>query len=187
MRAAGAAAGLAFLVGCGNAASGGTGVGPSTAVTTGHTRTVAPRTTPPIRHASTPVPTPVPTPVEGDCPYLGVEDVAGTVGQHIARSTVTPTRPYPGCDFYRPNGERAVDIDVAVLRTSTQAQARAIAIGGRAANPVNGIADGGVVTVTNDGAVLAVSKGRTLVVVRINQRSSLEAKEIARAVIGGLP
>ena len=60
------------------------------------------------------------------------------------------------------------------------------AIGGRAANPVNGLADGGVVAVTADGAVLAVSKGRTLVVVRINQRSSLEAKELARYVLAGL-
>jgi hypothetical protein len=99
---------------------------------------------------------------------------------------VTPTRPYPGCTFYRPNGEAAADIAVSVLASPTAAQAKAIAVGGKAANPVNGLGDGGVVAITDDGAVLAVSTGRTLVVVRINQRISLEAKEIARAVLAGL-
>jgi hypothetical protein len=112
--------------------------------------------------------------------------VAGIVGQHIARTTVTPTRPYPGCSFYRPNGEPAAEVAVSVLAGPIQAQARAIAIGGQAANPVSGIGDGGVVRVTGDGAVLAISQSKTLIVVRINQRSSLEAKEIARYVLAGL-
>jgi len=109
-----------------------------------------------------------------------------TVGQRIARTTVTATRPYPGCSFYRANGERAADIAVTRLATPTAAQRRAVAVGGRGANPVNGVGDGGVVRVTADGAVLAVSKGRALVVVRINQRISLEAKEIAGYVVAGL-
>jgi hypothetical protein len=129
---------------------------------------------------------PAPTPVEGRCPYVDADSVAGTVGQHISRTTVTPTQPHPGCSFYRPNGERAVDIAVSTLSGRIQAQNEAISVGGRAANPVDGLGDGGVVAVTADGAVLAVSKGRTLVVVRINQRSSLEAKEIARYVVGRL-
>jgi len=124
--------------------------------------------------------------VQGRCPYLDADTVAGTVGQHIARTTVTPTRPYPGCSFYRPNGEPAADVTVSVLPGPIQAQTKAIAIGGQAANPVTGIGDGGTVRVTAEGAVLAVSKSRTLVVVRINQRSSLEAKEIARYVLAGL-
>jgi hypothetical protein len=114
---------------------------------------------------------------------MDTDSVAGIVGQHISRTTVTPTRPHPGCSFHRANGERAVGVVVSVLPGPIQAQNKAISIGGPAANPVDGLGDGGVVAVTADGAVLAVSKGRMLVVVRINQRSSLEAKEIAGHVI----
>jgi UPF0176 protein len=135
-------------------------------------------------HSTTP--TPPPKPVAGRCPYVDTQTVADTVGQHIANSTVTPTRPYPGCSFYRPNGERAADIQVAVLSTASAAQARAIALGGPSANPVSGIGDGGVVVIDDAGTMLAVSKGRALVVVRINQRISLEAREIARYVVARL-
>jgi hypothetical protein len=45
------------------------------------------------------------------------------------------------------------------------------------------VADGGTVAITAAGAVLAVSKGAALVVVRINQRISLEAIEIAKLVV----
>jgi hypothetical protein len=72
---------------------------------------------------------------------------------------------------------------VSVLASVTAAESRVIAIGGRAANPVDGIGDGGVVSVNAGGSVLAVSAGRTLVVVRINLQSSLGAKDIARAVV----
>src|SRR5262249_62192169 len=39
---------------------------------------------------------------EGPCPYFGLEFAQQTIGQHLARSTVTTTRPYPGCTLYRP-------------------------------------------------------------------------------------
>jgi hypothetical protein len=130
--------------------------------------------------------TTTPAAVDGACPYASAEQVAETVGQHIDRTTVTPTRPYPGCSFYRPNGEQAADVQVTVLATATAAQARAIAVGGRGANPVGRLGDGGVVALTPTGAVLAVSKGRALVVVRINQRISLEAREIAGYVVARL-
>jgi hypothetical protein len=183
--AAGLVAG-ACLVGCESGSepgSGGTAAqtpGP-VSPTAEPTSSPPPRTTPPARATTS---TPAPNPVEGRCPYLDADTVAGIVGQHISRTTVTPTRPYPGCSFYRPNGELAVDVAISELATPTQAQAKAIAIGGRAANPVNGVADGGVVAVTADGAVLAISKSRLLIVIRINQRSSLEAKELARSVSG---
>lgn len=130
--------------------------------------------------------TPAPRPVEGHCPYAGSQQIADAVGQHIDRTTVTPTRPYPGCSFYRPNGEQAADIQVTRYGTAAAAQARAIALGGSGANPVAGVGDGGTVRVTATGAVLAVSKGPALVVVRINQRISLEAREIAGFVVARL-
>ena len=45
---------------------------------------------------------------------------------------------------------------------------------------------GGAVAITADGAVLAVSSGTALVVVRINQRISLEATELAKLVVATL-
>jgi acyl CoA:acetate/3-ketoacid CoA transferase beta subunit len=91
-----------------------------------------------------------------------------------------------GCGYYRGDGERAVDIAVSALPDARAAQAKAIALGGKTANPVDGVGDGGVARVTDDGAVLAVSRGRALVVVRINQRVSLEAVEIAKLVVAKL-
>ncbi len=180
----GLAVGIACLAACGGGSAPAGTAAPTPGPGSGSGTTAAPsRTSPPAPATAS---TPAPTPVEGRCPYLDADTVAGTVGQHITRTMVTPTRPHPGCSFYRPSGEPAVDIAVSVLADPTQAQGRAIAIGGGAANPVTGLADGGVVAVTTDGAVLAVSKGRALVVVRINQRSSLEAKELARYVLDGL-
>jgi hypothetical protein len=48
------------------------------------------------------------------------------------------------------------------------------------------VADGGTVAITGDGALLAVSKARALVVVRINQPVSLEAIELAKLVVARL-
>jgi UPF0176 protein len=129
--------------------------------------------------------TPPPSPVEGTCPYVPSDTVQDIVGQHIQRTTVTATRPHPGCAFYRPNDEVAADIQVSQLATPVAAQTRAIQLGGKGANGLTGrdLGDGGVVTITDTGALLAVSKGRTLIVVRINQRISLEARELATYVV----
>jgi len=156
--------------------------------------TAAPRaTTTPVPAGTTPNATPskpgppaAPATIEAPCPYADAETIAETVGQHIARSTVTKTRPHVGCAFYRPNGEQAADIAVSVLADPVAAQTRALAVAGRTANPVDGVGDGGAVRITATGAVLGVSKGRALVVVRINQRISLEAVEIAKLVVATL-
>jgi Domain of unknown function (DUF2020) len=142
------------------------------------TATVTP-THPPTR-------TPPPVTVDAPCPYADAATVMDIVGQHIARTTVTRTTPRPGCAFYRPNGEKAADVAVSVLASPTAAQTEAIRLTGPDANPVNSVGDGGTVAITADGAVLAVSKGRALVVVRINQRISLEAVELAKLVVATL-
>jgi len=133
-----------------------------------------------------PTRTPAPVTVDAPCPYADVGTIAGTVGQRIARSTVTRTSPHVGCAFYRPNGEKAVDIAVSVLDSAVAAQTEAVRLPGGAANPVDSVADGGAVAITDSGALLAVSRGAALVVVRINQHSSLEAVEIARLVVAKL-
>ena len=158
--------------------TGGTG---AAAGTTGAGPTAQSRTT-----AARPARTTTPATVEAACPYVDRDTMAGTVGQHLDRTTVTKTVPHPGCAYYRPNGEKAVDIAVSVQPTAIAAQAKAIALGGSAAEPVNDVADGGVVAITGTGAILAISDGKTLIVIRINQRSSLEATEIARLVAAKL-
>jgi hypothetical protein len=146
------------------------------------TSTAPPSTTAPVTPASTRPPVTVAAP----CPYAGAATVMDIVGQHITRTTVTSTTPHPGCAFYRPNGEKAADVAVSVLASATAAQAEAIRLTGPDANPVDSVADGGTVAITGDGAVLAVSKGQALVVVRINQRVSLEAIELAKLVVARL-
>jgi hypothetical protein len=141
--------------------------------------------------AGTPAPsaTPARTPpvtVDAPCPYADAAAVMDIVGQHVARTTVTKTTPHPGCSFYRPNAEKAAEISVSVLPSAKAAQTEAIRLTGPTANPVDSVGDGGTVAVTADGALLAVSKGPALVVVRINQRISLEAIELAKLVVAKL-
>jgi len=77
-------------------------------------------------------------------------------------------------------------VAVTVLASATAARTEAIRLTGPGANPVDSVADGGTVAITGAGAVLAVSKGPALVVVRINQRISLEAIELAKLVVARL-
>lgn len=106
------------------------------------------------------------------------------MGQHIERTTYTTTshETLPGCTFYRPDGEPAADIAVTAYDTPVEAQTVAVELGTAAANPVDDLADGGVVLVSADRTVLAVSSANTLLVVTINQASSLEARVIAEQV-----
>lgn len=106
------------------------------------------------------------------------------MGQRIARTTYTTTSHelLPGCTFYRPDGDPAVDVEVTHFPTAVEAQTAAIELGTPAANPVDDIGDGGVVLVTEDDALLAVTVQRTLLVVRINQASSLQARALAAVV-----
>ena len=146
------------------------------------TTTAAAPTKAPVTTTPKPAPTRPAVTVDGPCPYADRATVMDIIGQHLDRTTVTSTTPHPGCAFYRPNAEKAAEIAVSVLPTAAAAQARALALPGKGANPVGTVADGGTVAITAGGAVLAVSKGAALVVVRINQRISLEAVEIAKLV-----
>ena len=175
---------LLLLAGCG----GGTPTAPLTAPPTvsGGAATVTsagPTTGAPTSPAAT---TTAPEPVVADepCPYLDTGFVQDTVGQHIARTTVTSTshETLPGCSFFRPDGEPAAAVEVTELGTAAAAQTAAIELGTPKADPVDGIGDGGVVLVSTDGTVLAVSSGSVLLVVRINQASSLEARALAARV-----
>jgi hypothetical protein len=169
-------AGLSVAVaGCSGSSDGGAAATPTVAASSPAAR---PTATPTSARRS-----PRPATVDAVCPYADATTIAETVGQRIARTTVTQTRPHVGCAYYRANGEQAVEIAVSTAVDPVTAQTRALAIAGPSANPVDDVGDGGAVTVTDAGSVLAVSAGTTIVVVRINQRVSLEAVEIARMVV----
>lgn len=173
---------LGVLAGCGSGGTDNAAAGDSGAAS------AEPTGAQPTLPGGAPTTTAAPTPstVDAPCPYLDTETVKDTVGQHLTRTTVTATTPHPSCAFYRPDGHRAAAITVSAEANPIAAQNAALAKVGKNANPVNGIGDYGVVAIVPDGAVLAVTKGPALVLVTINQQSSLEAKEIARAVVAKL-
>ena len=119
---------------------------------------------------------------DGACPYLDTQFVMDTVGQHLERTTVTTTRPET-CAFYRPDAVLAAKVAGSQLSSAGAAADKIKEITGSGANPVTGIGDGGAVAITNAGAVLAVSSGTTLLVITINQQSSLEATELAKQAL----
>jgi len=118
---------------------------------------------------------------DGACPYFTQAFAQQTVGQHLSRSTVTTTAPYPGCTLYRPDGDKAIDVRVTAYPTALAAQRKAVTVLGAGANPTD-VGDHGTVAIVAAGARLAASKGRYLIVVFINQQSSLQAHDLASAV-----
>ncbi|WP_228389456.1 DUF2020 domain-containing protein [Cumulibacter manganitolerans] len=126
---------------------------------------------------------------DGSCPYLGEDFVEATVGQRIASVVVTttepPSGPRPQCEFVRADGDVAVSVRTrAVAPGAGLAAALAEVPGG---NPANA-GEGGSVRVDSaqSRTDLAAWAGTALVVVTLNQASSLEAVEIAKAVLEGL-
>lgn len=141
--------------------------------------------------SATPTVTLAPTPetVEQDCPYLDTATVQDTVGQQTPTVTTTgvPGGPPPTCTFLKPNDEAAATVEVSqatdAIAAQTAAVQRVAGIGGTA---VDDIADGGGIASTDGGTVLAVADGTLVVVVTINQASSLQARELAQAVVAVL-
>jgi hypothetical protein len=119
-----------------------------------------------------------PVTTDAACPFLGTAFVQDTVGQHIGRVTTTSTRP-SSCAYYRSDGGVIATVDRSTYAGAEQAAAAGRARTGARANPVGDIGDGGTVAITGSGAVLAVTQGAVLIVVQINQQSSLECRELA--------
>lgn len=139
----------------------------------------------PTTESAGPTPAPEPVTTEQDCPYLDTATVQDTVGQQTPTVTTTgvPGGAPPTCTFLKPDDEPAAVVEV--LQTADPVAARTAAvqrvadIGGTA---VDDVADGGGIASTDDGTVIAVADGTLVVVVTINQQSSLQARELAQAV-----
>lgn len=130
-----------------------------------------------------------PVTTEQDCPYLATAQVEDVVGQRTPTVTTTgvPGGPPPSCTFAKPNGEPALTVEISqaadAIAARTAAVERVAGIGGTA---VDDVADGGGIAVATDQTVLAVADGTLVVVVTVNQESSLQAREIAQAVVGAV-
>ncbi len=122
----------------------------------------------------------------GPCPYLEESYVADTNGQHVAKVKVSADQP-PACFFYRPDG--SVQLTVRVY-TGDAAVAKALVDAAApvdTANPakLSGGWDGGA-QATDSGAVYAVAKDGSAVIVTTNQEQTIKAKQIAEQSISAL-
>lgn len=127
--------------------------------------------------------------VDGPCPYLEQDFIELTIGQRIAKVSVTTTMPaygpLPRCDFQRGSGEPAAVVDTITIEAGQGMEQALEAVPG--GNPVD-VGEGGSVRVYNgqDRTELAAYEGTTLVTVTLNQESSLEAVEIAGQVLSAI-
>lgn len=129
-----------------------------------------------------------PKPVaDGPCPYLDEGFVAGANGQHVGSVKTSKTKPHPACFFYRPDGGLQLTVQVYVGKP-----AKAKALVDKAApvatsNPADSPAGwkGGAES-NDDGAVYAVAKGGTAVVVTTNQGQTIKARRITEETITSL-
>lgn len=180
----GGLAGLAIaaltLAGCDIPAPGGDG-GESTAA--GQQNRTVTRTKP----APQLPPEPKPAGVVDACPYLPTADAESANGQGVSEVRTSTEKPHPTCFFYRADGE--VQLTTQVF---TGAPDVATGIVNRAApidtsNPTRQPQGwrGGYVSDDN-GAVYAVSKQGTAVVVTTNQAQSVKARTVATDVIASL-
>jgi hypothetical protein len=169
---------IAAVVGCSH---------PTTATNTlAPSRTMNPTVAPPA--AERPLVPPAPQPVaEGPCRYLSAESVQTANGERVATVRISRTgtdQPYPACFFLTANG--AVQLRTWIV-VATPKTARATV---DSAAPVNtsdlaelpGGWSGGSQP-TAEGAVFAVARQGTAVVITINQRQTISARQIAQQVI----
>ena len=134
---------------------------------------------------------PVPQPVaDGPCRYLSAASVQVANGQRVTGVRVSetgPDRPYPACFFLTYH-------DAVQLRTwivvSTPSTARAIvdAVAPVATSDLAELPGGwsGGSQPTDRGAVFAVARQGTAVVITTNQRQTIGARRIAEQVIAAL-
>jgi len=130
-------------------------------------------------------PAPQPT-ADGPCPYLEESYVEETNGQRVSKVQTSADQP-PTCFFYRPDG--SVQLTVRVY-TGDAAVAKALvdeAAPVASSNPaeLTGGWKGGAQS-TADGAVYAVAKEQSALVVTTNQEQTIKAKQIAQESISAL-
>lgn len=131
---------------------------------------------------------PAPRPVaEGPCRYLSTESVQAANGERVASVRVSRTgtdQPYPACFFLTANGtvQLRTWIVVSTPKTAGAVVDSAAPPGTSDLTALPGGWSGGSQP-TAEGAVFAVARQGTAVVITTNQRQTISARQIAQQVI----
>jgi UPF0176 protein len=156
--------------------------------TAGSASPTGPLTQPPAPTTAAPPP-PEPTPAgQAPCPYLDDDFVEETNGQRVGRIAVSTDKPHPACFFYRSDGSEQLRVQVLVAADPATARAlvdRAAPVDTSDPATLPGGWDGGKQP-TGSGAVFAVYKGGTAVVITGNQQQTIKVSRIAEQVITAL-
>ena len=139
-------------------------------------------------YAGPPVAPLEPQPVANEpCRYLPATTVEAVNGERVGTVQISADRPYPACFFLR--GDGAVQLRTwIVVATPEVARAAVDAAAPVATSDLAELPDGwsGGSQPTADGAVFAVARQGTAVVVTTNQRQTISARRIAEQVIAAL-
>jgi len=153
-------------------------------------RAAGPSDAPPAGAALAVVP-PAPRPVgDGPCPYLSTEFVQAANGERVTRVRISETgvnQPYPACFFltYHDAVQVRTWIVVATPQTAGATVDAAAPVATSDLVELPGGWSGGSQP-TADGAVFAVARQGTALVVTTNQRHTISARRIAQQVIANL-
>ncbi|MGH3911879.1 MAG: DUF2020 domain-containing protein [Pseudonocardiaceae bacterium] len=138
--------------------------------------------------ASTATPAPEPQPIgDGPCPYLDRVTVERANGQRVSAVRISADQPYPACFFYRGDGSEQL-LTWIVVATPQVAGATVDAAAPVATSDLAELPGGwsGGTQPTSEGAVIAVARQGTAVVITTNQPQSAGARRIAEHVIAAL-
>nr|WP_082860431.1 DUF2020 domain-containing protein [Alloactinosynnema sp. L-07] len=121
---------------------------------------------------------------DGPCPYLESGDVAEANGQRVTKVRISADKPHPACFFYRPDGSVQLTVRIyageAGVAKAVVDEAAPVATSDPAKSPQGW--KGGSLS-GEKGAVYAVAKEGTAVVVTTNQAQTIKARRIVEAVI----
>jgi UPF0176 protein len=137
--------------------------------------------------AAPPIPLPPQPVAKGPCPYLPSATVETINGEQVGAVQVSGDRPYPACFFLR--GDGAIQLRTwIVVATPEVARATVDAAAPVATSDLAELSNGwsGGSQPTADGAVFAVARQGTAVVVTTNQRQTISARQVAGQVIAAL-
>jgi hypothetical protein len=145
------------------------------------TSTAAPTSAAPVALPPEPQPT-----ADGPCPYLEESYVEETNGQRVSGVQTSADEP-PTCFFLRPDGNVQLTVRIYTGEASVAQALVDAAAPVASSNPaeLSGGWKGGA-EATDDGAVYAVAKDATAVVVTTNQGQTIKAKQIAQESISTL-
>ena len=157
--------------------------------------TACSKTSPP-----TPAPAPSPAPASalalppdpqpagpGPCPYLDTSFVADANGQHVSKVQTSADGSHPTCFFYALTGKLQLTVriyvgDAAVAQALVD-KAAPVDTSNPASDPAGWT---GGYEQTGTGAVYAVAKGGSAVIVTTNQQQTVKARTVTKQAISAL-